>query len=267
MKASELTKRSISGAVYVALLVASLWFGPPFFPLFMALVAMGCWWEYLGLIPQKPSPALRLALWIPGFLFALSFVFPWWANQAVWAIFLLAVLGFLMGLSKVKLAALCLEAGVGLLFSMLPFWLLSRLSYAEGGAFKPLFMLFVLVWINDTMAYVGGKLFGKRKLAPSISPGKSIEGFVVGWVFAMAASALLGYFWLQADGFRWPLFALIFVPLAVAGDLFQSYLKRRVGKKDSGRIMPGHGGFLDRFDSFLLAVPLTWGLFWVLRLA
>ncbi len=266
MAASELVKRSISGIVYVGVLSASLWFGPPYFPLFMALVAIGCWWEYLGLLPQQPKGALRWILWLPGLLFALSFLFPLLAHKAVWALLLLAVLGFLTALGKSKSSELWLESGVGLLFSMLPFWLLSRLSFAEGGSFKPLLMMFLMVWINDTMAYVGGRLLGKHKLAPSISPGKSVEGFAVGWISALAAAAALGHFWLEADWYRWPLFALIFVPLAVAGDLFQSFLKRRVGKKDSGRIMPGHGGFLDRFDSFLLAVPLTWGLFWVLQL-
>jgi phosphatidate cytidylyltransferase len=267
MAATELLKRSISGGIYVGLLVASLWFGPPFFPLFMALVAIGCWWEYLGLLPQKPTGLLRWILWSPGLLFAASFLFPHIAAKAVWVLLLLAVIGFLLGLGKTRSSDLWLESAAGLLFSTLPFWLLSRLSFAEGGAFKPLLMLFLLVWTNDTMAYLGGKLLGKRKLAPSISPGKSVEGFAIGWLFAMAVAALLGFYWLQADWYRWPLFALIYVPLAVAGDLFQSFLKRRVGKKDSGRIMPGHGGFLDRFDSFLLAVPLTWGLFWVLRLA
>ncbi len=114
--------------------------------------------------------------------------------------------------------------------------------------------LFLLIWIADIGAYVSGKTFGKHKLAPQISPGKTVEGLVGGLAF----TAIYGYFVAVWLGYN-PLYFIAFFPLiaiiSVIGDLFASLLKRHNNIKDSGFLLPGHGGFLDRFDSLIAAAP------------
>lgn len=116
---------------------------------------------------------------------------------------------------------------------------------------------FVGVWVADISAYFVGKAMGRRKLCPAISPGKSVEGFVGGLFFGTAAATL---FWVlmmdMKPGIAFIL-ALMLVLLSVAGDLGESALKRAVGVKDSGRILPGHGGILDRMDGLLLSIPFV----------
>lgn len=125
-----------------------------------------------------------------------------------------------------------------------------------------LFGLFVLVWCADIGAYFAGRRFGKRPLAPAISPKKTKEGFVGGWLLAMLA-ALVYYYTLQ-PAFPASLFfatTAVVIAYATVGDLFESVLKRRCGLKDSGRILPGHGGVLDRIDSWLPALVLWASMF------
>ena len=167
---------------------------------------------------------------------------------------------------------------VGQLYITLPMVLTSLFSYLMGGAV--ILFLFVILWVNDTGAYLVGSLFGKHKLYPAVSPKKSVEGLVGGLVLSILVGALFGYFstgiadcCFTSFGFS-PLnrtdiivgggdrlmealskaiFALLVVVLGTLGDLFESVLKRQAKVKDSGNIIPGHGGVLDRLDSYLFA--------------
>ena len=114
--------------------------------------------------------------------------------------------------------------------------------------------LFLLVWIADIGAYISGKLLGKHKLAPMISPGKTVEGLVGGLILSSFYGYLIAI-WFEQD---WLPFVLVFpliASISVIGDLFASLLKRHSNVKDSGFLLPGHGGFLDRFDSLIAATP------------
>ena len=167
---------------------------------------------------------------------------------------------------------------VGQLYITLPMVLTSLFSYLMGGA--AILFLFVILWVNDTGAYLVGSLFGKHKLYPAVSPKKSVEGLVGGLVLSILVGALFGYYstgiadcCFTSFGFS-PLsrtdiivgggdrlmealskaiFALLIVVLGTLGDLFESVLKRQAKVKDSGNIIPGHGGVLDRLDSYLFA--------------
>ncbi len=119
----------------------------------------------------------------------------------------------------------------------------------------PAFM--VVVWANDVFAYLVGVAFGRHKMAPKISPHKSWEGFAGGIVGATAVAAVVGRFWVGGEVWLWALFGVVVALAAVAGDLAESRLKRAAGVKDSGRLLPGHGGLLDRFDATLGAVPVA----------
>lgn len=139
-------------------------------------------------------------------------------------------------------------------YPILPFTLLIHMNN-NPSYHHVLFVLFILVSSHDTGSYCIGSLFGKHKIAPSVSPGKTWEGFFGGILFASAG------LWLvlrEINMMKSPLMIITFSTfvclLALCGDLFESWLKRRAGIKDSGTLLPGHGGFLDRFDGILFAV-------------
>ncbi len=121
-----------------------------------------------------------------------------------------------------------------------------------------LIALFLLVWMADTAAWFGGRHYGRRKLAPSLSPGKTREGLRAGLAGALLVAALEAWWFDRRDMafVRYAVIALITVLASVVGDLYESLLKRRAGVKDSGRLLPGHGGILDRIDSLLAAAPV-----------
>ena len=119
--------------------------------------------------------------------------------------------------------------------------------------------VFLFLWCSDTGAYCTGSLIGRHKLFPRISPGKTWEGSIGGGVVAIAASQLMAYITDSAlTPLTWAAMALVVVVAGTLGDLVESLFKRRLGVKDSGNILPGHGGMLDRFDSSLLAIPAVW---------
>jgi phosphatidate cytidylyltransferase len=119
-------------------------------------------------------------------------------------------------------------------------------------------MLIVLIWINDTMQYIVGSFIGKTKMAPIISPKKTWEGTIGGSLLAVLVAIVCGIFFKQYPIGEWIAFGLVASIAGTIGDLVESKLKRTAGVKDSGNIMPGHGGALDRFDSLLLAGPCLW---------
>lgn len=120
-----------------------------------------------------------------------------------------------------------------------------------------------LIWINDTGAYLLGSLIGKNKLIERISPGKTIEGTLGGIIFTIGLSWCVYKVFPELPFFHWIMLAIITAIFSTLGDLFESLLKRTAGIKDSGQIMPGHGGALDRFDSFLFVMPAAYCyLYW-----
>ena len=122
---------------------------------------------------------------------------------------------------------------------------------------------FILIWMSDTAAYVFGSLFGKHKLAPNISPGKTWEGFLSSSFFTVGLAIGLSYipfFQNNMSLWSWIVFALIIQVFGLIGDLTESLFKRKAGVKDSGNIIPGHGGVMDRFDSMIFTAPITYFL-------
>ena len=147
------------------------------------------------------------------------------------------------------------------MYIALPFGILANMLFLPGThEFSPKIILsfFAFVWISDTGAFCVGSMFGKHKLIPKISPKKTIEGLLGGVAFTLLSSipicSLVGVF----SQTQWLIISLLTVIFATLGDLVESMIKRNTGVKDSGKILPGHGGILDRFDSTFLAVPPVW---------
>lgn len=142
---------------------------------------------------------------------------------------------------------------------IVPFWFgfnALRIVPDKGSAWVMAFLC--LLWATDIGAYLVGSRWGRRKIAPSLSPGKTYEG-VLGGLGLMLVMGMISALWLKLPFYQWPIYALISLVSAVisiAGDLFESMLKRLRGVKDSGHILPGHGGMLDRLDSALAAAPV-----------
>ncbi len=194
-----------------------------------------------------------ITAFVLGLLFWLSFIFlPKLAFSCILLGILVYILIFewhhLFDVSKLSFW-LCMP-----FYPILPFSLMIYMNQVE--LYRPLlFVLFILVSSHDTGSYILGKLFGKHIIAPSISPKKTWEGFFGGYLFACIG--LTSLLWEQGSLKPWYfiiLFSLIISTLSLLGDLFESWLKRKAHIKDSGSILPGHGGFLDRFDGILFSV-------------
>jgi phosphatidate cytidylyltransferase len=120
-----------------------------------------------------------------------------------------------------------------------------------------IFFLFILIWSSDTFAYISGMLFGKHKMVPKISPKKTWEGFAGGVILTLILSFFIEKYFPELRG-NWLIVGFLVSVFAPIGDLTESQLKRTFGAKDSGNIIPGHGGILDRLDSFLICVPAVY---------
>lgn len=148
---------------------------------------------------------------------------------------------------------------LGQVMVSLPFALLNNILYFNE-EWNPYLLLavFIIIWVNDTFAYLVGSTLGKHRLFERISPKKSWEGFVGGAVAALGAGYVLSLFIIDLAWWQWLIFSLLVVVFGTFGDLMESFIKRSVKVKDSGRLIPGHGGLLDRFDSMLLVVPIIY---------
>ncbi len=148
------------------------------------------------------------------------------------------------------------------LYIALPLALLLAISQ-WGGHYRPGVILAILlfVWTNDIMAYIIGRSFGKRAFAPKISPKKTWEGTLGGWIACILLSLVIARFMPEFSQVQWLAMALVIALSGSAGDLVESLFKRKKGIKDSGVFLPGHGGFLDRLDSLLFCLPLVALLF------
>lgn len=159
-------------------------------------------------------------------------------------------------------------------YIIIPFLIISKIPLLGVKGYNPKIILsiFFLIWTNDTFAYVVGKSIGKRKLFEKISPKKTIEGFLGGLVFSILVGYLISKFYFQPNVnhqemsiFIWTITAMIVSVFSTLGDLIQSKFKRIAGVKDSGNIMPGHGGVLDRLDSIIFVSPFVYLFYQILN--
>jgi len=268
-----LWQRVLTALGLLGLLLASLWHSAdwPFGLLTLALVCVAAW-EWARLCACSPVVAVAAALGLGAALMGLwvlvgvDYDGSWFWPLATAACLVLLPLLLHRGVQGWRGLANGPRVALGLLLLGQAWW---ALLHAKTIGLGMLLSIFLLVWLADISAYFGGKRFGRRKLAPTISPGKTWEGV---WSAALAL-LVLGVLWVQWWPAHWgpslythlwqlgplPALALLLLLLAlsVMGDLFESMAKRCAGRKDSSRILPGHGGLLDRFDALLPVLPLA----------
>ncbi|MDE5570693.1 MAG: phosphatidate cytidylyltransferase [Prevotella sp.] len=264
--------RTITGIIFVAAIVASF-LRPEAMVLLFSIVTGLTIWEFTGLVNEREDVTVnRFISTVAGvyFFFAMTYfcsdLYGGAAKSVVFIPYLVTIVYLLVAELYLKQPDPIQDWAYTMLAQMyiaLPFSLLNVLAFTATNnglvMFNTLLPLsvFVFLWVNDSGAYCIGSLLGRHKLFPRISPGKSWEGSIGGAVFVLAAAYAISYF---LDGSmltmpQWMGLGLVVVVFGTWGDLVESLFKRTLGIKDSGNILPGHGGMLDRFDSSLLAIP------------
>ena len=236
--------RILSALVLVPILVGAQYLGGVFWLALIAIITGLICFEWLSLIENNAPKANAFLFGLFFFAFAAMPSIPYYA---------VIFLGVPAAMAQDKNKALGVLTGPYIAFPMACIWII--------GALSPLGMLWLagVVWLTDTFALIYGKTFGGPKLAPSISPNKTWSGLLGGIFGAIVVTGAFKYFDPATPMALFGWAALISV-VGQAGDLFESKYKRKFGVKDSGRMIPGHGGVLDRMDSFLFAAPVMWAL-------
>lgn len=258
----------IKTAIVLVIIVGIAMFASQTPILFAPLLAIGviiAAHEWTKLMPKWRKPALFvllvLVLTVVSLMFKVTWLFWWVASLVIWLMALSWVRVFpthtnWYGKKLALMGAVILTASITSMFYL---WQLSAWW---------LLYVFLLVWCADSGAYFVGRKLGRRKMAPNVSPNKSMEGLAGGLVTGLLVVVAISVFKLQLTGV--PLVAFVglsalTILASVLGDLFESMLKRRAHVKDSGTILPGHGGILDRIDSLLSATPIFALGFWVIQ--
>ena len=275
MNLRSLIIRTLTGAIYVLLLVGCTVYSPVSAFFFFAIITAATLWEFGSIMNTHVHVRMvRPVNSLAGFVLVAAVWLSTLASPQTAKVFALyglllmyMIVSELYRHAKTPLRnwAFCFasQVYVALPFALLP--LLSIVYNEETGdmAYSWIYplALFIFLWVNDTFAYLSGMSLRKifpAKLFPRISPKKSWIGSIGGAVFTLVASFLV-YYW-QPDTMpleRWIGFAVVVIFFGTWGDLVESHIKRQLGIKDSGKILPGHGGLLDRFDSALLAIPAS----------
>jgi len=268
--------RAITGVLFVIILVASMLLGPWVFSLFFLLIALLSLDEFYRIINsgiknndssesivneininRSAGIALGLTLFVCLILFYLN-------NAPIYTFlysipFLTLIFWLELFRKRVKPFNNIAFTFLGIIYAVIPFMFFFKLGFLEGNYNYqyPLGFL-ILLWASDTGAYLAGMSFGKTKLFERHSPKKTWEGSFGGLLISLTAAFILSRYFHGIETWQWLVSSVIIVVFGTYGDLTESMLKRSYHIKDSGNIMPGHGGFLDRFDGLLLAAPLVY---------
>ena len=283
---STFKTRSLTALVFVVIMLAGLLINQWSFFLLFSIIHFGCWVEYQELVGKIDPDYKEISFFhkygvmIAGWCLMLYFTMDafnifgirlhelgWWLGLMF--IFLLPVIELLF--AKNILLKNIGYSITGIIYISLSWGLLMELTGVSAGSIKPFFavdgfgieipiIIILSIWINDTMAYIVGSLIGRTPFS-KISPKKTWEGTISGVILCVANIFFIGFLVYGSINdlvINYAVIALIASIAGTFGDLLESKLKRAAGVKDSGQLMPGHGGFLDRFDSLLLAIPFVW---------
>lgn len=255
--------RTLTGAIYVGIILASILIHPFVFALLTTLIAFLAMRELRQILFQNTVP--EYWLYLVGIFFFIAVLLIYLHSDR-----LITLTPLLLILIMSQIGTLYMNSGhwkdsivntsFTLLYIILPLYLMNLIHHISITKEIPYTLaVFIFIWTNDTFAYLTGLAFGRHKLFERISPKKTWEGFVGGMVLTLAASYLMYSFYPSVGLLQWLFFGLLTSIAAVYGDFIESMLKRSGNIKDSGTLLPGHGGMLDRIDSLLLASPVIYG--------
>ncbi|HEY0245305.1 MAG TPA: phosphatidate cytidylyltransferase [Mucilaginibacter sp.] len=258
--------RAITGFFFIIVMLGSVLLGQYVFGAFYLLLSLYCLWEFYGLIKQSGiSPNLASGL-LNGLYLYIVFALISYDNNATYhpLLFLLPLTFsaiFIQELFKKNGAPFTNVAYtyLGIIFTIVPFTFFHALAYVKGSFnfhFPLAFLL--MLWANDTGAYLVGSKLGRTKLFERHSPKKTWEGFIGGIIITVGVALIIGNYYDDLLTQQWIWIGLIISCFGTTGDLIESMFKRSINVKDSGGILPGHGGLLDRFDGLLMAAPIVY---------
>lgn len=258
--------RALTALVFVSVLLGCLLWNYYSFTLFFFVVAVMGLNEFYRIAANMGAQPYKGVGFISGIityiLFMNTYLLGWEIGNLTYVIALLPflILGLAMVSSRDNPVQNALYTIVGIIYCVLPFAMLNHVvstTPVSFDSFNPNIVLgaILLIWSNDTFAYLGGSIFGKHKMIPRISPGKTWEGTIFGVLMTIGSGYIIGRYILNSDIVLWLILGGVIPVLATIGDLIESMLKRQAGVKDSGNLMPGHGGILDRFDSLIFVSP------------
>lgn len=260
--------RTLSGAVYIAIILGSLFLDKSLFAGVLLLFNLLALIEFQKFISKDSRSLLPILLGLLAFVIAhftlMGIISTKWIGllAAIPIIVLLNSL-FSKNVNSINQIGFTL---LSLAYITLPLLLLNALNFQTEERFSILIVcMFVVIWTNDTFAYLSGLAFGRHKLFERISPKKTWEGFIGGVLVSLLAGYFLHSFLEDISLINWLIVTGLIAISSVFGDFIESLFKRQVGLKDSGKIMPGHGGILDRIDSVLLVAPVLYLYIWLIN--
>lgn len=268
---NETLTRLLSGVVYIVLLLFAISYSTTSFFILFGVFMLIAIYEFCNLVHISKIAPLLLATLLYYF-FTFGKINNQWITNGALFIALVTSIGALKFLFSNKMEALkSIEKYLYLLgYVILSFIFITKIPFGiKGYNPKIIIGIFILIWTNDTFAYIVGKSIGKHKLFERISPKKTIEGFLGGLVFSVIAGILISKYYIGSNliinTYIWIGIAFIASFFGTIGDLVESKFKRIAQVKDSGNIMPGHGGILDRLDSIIFVAPFVYLFYLILN--
>jgi phosphatidate cytidylyltransferase len=271
---NNFTLRTITGAAFVIIIIGSVLINHWVFSGLFLLVSIGGYWEFCKIARQLNAFPHKLGgtiLSIVTYSTIVAWHFKVLPDYGLFVLFLVPLALFFIELSRKTTTSLAnLSMGLlGIMWIVVPLALLSGFfnleqdhKWRETGA---LLGFFLILWLYDSGAYIFGSMFGKHRMLERVSPKKSWEGFLGGTLVGLLVAYVISASFSEFSILEWMSIAVLIVIFGTVGDLVESMIKRNAGIKDSGTILPGHGGILDRFDAVLLAAPVVYILINMLR--
>lgn len=265
---NNFTKRIVFGSIYVTLVVCSTLLGPRYFYGLFLIFMLLCIYEFIRIIELKSVYPYILAL--ATYVLAVVsnnhlVVFKEDLSEKIVTSLFLTALFFTLIIALVSSRKVAIQYvgknALTLIYIIVPFSLLIKIPYLNfDRVFDTSIILgiFILIWSNDVFAFLIGKNFGKHKLIERVSPNKTVEGFLGGFIFTFIAGFIVARICSSIQPLQWFTIAIIVSIFGVLGDLIESMFKRQANLKDSSNLLPGHGGFLDRLDSIIFATPFIY---------
>ena len=264
-------KRTLTGIIFVGILLGAILYNAYSFAILFCIITGFALWEFYGLLKHYENATLRRLISTAGgmYLFFACFMkVQGFTGEEIFFPYLLFIMYALISELYTKAPnpinnwAFTFLAQIHCAgsFSLLNFISIQQDPATTSKVYVPLYILaiFIFVWLNDTGAFLVGSQIGKRRLFERISPKKSWEGFWGGLIVVLLAAQGFAWYAPEISRIQWLGLAAVVVLFATWGDLTESLLKRTLGVKDSGNLLPGHGGILDRFDSVLMATPAAY---------